>query len=66
MTAPLHTMSAGQLRSEVERMLRPCASCGHAQIDHRHPDERNTRCSVDHGDDVRIVPCGCQAYEVQS
>jgi len=65
MSKPLDTMSNGELRTACERMLRPCATCGHAEIDHRHDDARNTRCSVDLGDDVRIVPCGCRAYEVQ-
>jgi hypothetical protein len=59
----LDTMSAGQLRTAVERMLRPCATCGHAEIDRLHHASTRTNCAVDLGGE-QCQPCACERFEV--
>ena len=61
---PFITQTAAEQRSQVERWLRPCARCGHAQIDHQHAHTERTHCAIDMGGE-QSEPCGCDAYEVQ-
>jgi hypothetical protein len=65
MSKRIDEMSASELRTQCEAWLRPCATCGHASIDHRHHSSERTHCAVDMGGE-KSEPCACNTYEVRS